>query len=253
MRAWTRAAAGLILVASGAAPLRAGEAAIPKPDLPAKWEAAEHDPVAWLKKCRDAYDAIKGYECTLLRRQRIEDELGEWKWSVLKFRKPLAARVRVVGGEKAGTDLLYVAGANNGKIRARSTGLLGIAAFNVAPDSRRAMKGELYPITWIGIGKVLDLMDEEVRKVSAEGRLVATSFEATHRGRKYLRFDVVLPKDGEGKYFCRRAQIEIDAQVALPVHIVLYDWQERLREEYYYLDLILDPEFDAATFDFDDI
>jgi len=204
-----------------------------------------------LRRSFDAYERLREYECMHYRRHRLNDEMTKMQKCLFKFRRPFSVRFKVLESRKSGIDVLYVKGKNDGKIRVRPSGLASLITVNLDPKSERAMQGELYPITKIGIGNILDMARGLVRKLAEAGELEWSSGDSETRGLKTRRFEVRGPVDGRGKYFCYRAVVHIDPKTALPVHVLVYDWDNRLREEYLYLDLDTSPGFKDEVFSFE--
>lgn len=228
------------------------ERATPKPI----WVKAHRPFPEWLAACRKAYDEINAYRCQLTRRHRLDGELTEAQTSKLRFHKPFCVRMDVVSGPRAGTRLLYVAGKNGNCIRARGVGILSLKAMNLEADSALAMAGELHPITSVGIEKVLEIMEQQLALMEEDRVEPRVEGAETKRdGRKLIRFDLEMPNGKsvkKGRYFCHRAVVTFDVKKRLPIEARLYE-DGRLREEYFYRDLELDPKLPASDFDLDDI
>jgi hypothetical protein len=226
------------------------------PPLPADaWRRADLDVEEWLERCRRRYKKIEGYRCIFWRRHVIDGEMTEWSAARMRFKKPFAVRLTFTSGPKDGTDVLYVKGKNEGELRARAGGLLGVVAVDLKPTSKRAMKGERHPITEVGIKQILDRMQRQMKGLADDEdlKLEYASYTAEVNETRYVRFIVRLPDLPEKDFYCDRAVIVVNADLELPVHVKAYEPANRLREQYIYRDLEVNPDFPPETFDFDDI
>src|SRR5205814_807574 len=93
-----------------------------------------------LARARQAFAGVRDYTCTLIKQERIGGELQpvnvmsmmvrSQPFSIyLKWHQPKA---------QVGQEACYVAGRNDGKMRAKSPGLLGTVGFvSIEPDDPR--------------------------------------------------------------------------------------------------------------------
>jgi hypothetical protein len=212
---------------------------------------------------------IADYQCTLVKRERINGVLGDYEYMHTKVRnrKVVNGKVVVTLGvymsflkpEKIrGREVLYVEGANNGKMIAHEGGggLAGILpSLWLRPDGPVAMRGNRYPITEVGIEMlVLRLIEKGerdkrlglckvkfVNKCKVSGR-ICTMLQVTQIERKK-----------EHDFYV--ARVFIDDELNIPVRYAAYDWPKKtgtkpeLIEEYTYMDLKVNPGFKAVDFD----
>ena len=69
-------------------------------------------------------------------------------------------------------------------------------------------------------------------------------------GRRPVRvIESVLPPEESKGYYCYRCVIHYDKENGLPLKIEIYDWDNKLREEYQYTDLELNVGFKEKDFD----
>ena len=63
----------------------------------------------------------------------------------IQFMKPFAVRLDWLDADHAGQGAVWVAGENQGKMRAKAGGLLGLLTVSLDPVGSRAMKGNHHP------------------------------------------------------------------------------------------------------------
>jgi len=136
------------------------------------------------------------------------------------------------------------------------------AGREVAPDSRLAMLGNRYPISDLGIEKLLEkLIERGLQDRSFEGCEVSIDEKVVVADRECKRIEVLHPKqeiavDGVTHRFdFHRAIIDIDLQWGIPIHYASYLWPEQpdgepvLDEEFTYENLELNVGFSDEDFD----
>lgn len=212
-------------------------------------------------------EAVADYTCTVVKRERIEGRLQETQTMFLKLRQeqvrggqvvvPLSVYLRYLGPtELEGREVIYVQGANGGKMIVRKGGpRFAHVTVSVAPDAPAAFRDSNHPITEIGFRSMLlqllrygreDLNygECEVKYYTGakiNGR-VATVAEITHPVRR-------------SHFEYHKAQIFIDDQLQLPVRFVVYDWPAEdgvappLMEEFTVVDIQLNVGLVDADFD----
>ena len=120
----------------------------------------------------------------------------------------------------------------------------------MAPDSPRVLRESRHPVTDVGIGRLIELIVDNARRAAAAGELTLKDHGiATGPGGSARRLEVVLPRDGQGRYYCYRLELAVATGSGLPVRATIYDWGERMVAEYEYLDLKLNPVLTAGDFD----
>jgi negative regulator of sigma E activity len=65
----------------------------------------------------------------------------------------------------------------------------------------------------------------------------------------------ILPRDSGAGYYCYRVLVSFDQENDLPIRVVVYDWDDRVVEEYVYTQLRLnagltDQDFDPENQDY---
>ncbi|MGI9457028.1 MAG: DUF1571 domain-containing protein [Aeoliella sp.] len=202
---------------------------------------------------------IQDYSCDFTKRERIDGKLlatnhiymqtlHEPFGVYLLFKKP-----------KKGQECLYVDGENDNRLAARPHGWRGsvVGILNIDPNGSRAMDGQLYPITKIGIRN----LTEEIIKI-AENDLQYGECNVKHfpdvkiDNRPALMVEATHPvRRNEFRFHV--ARIYIDREYRVPVAFQAYSWPKEkgdkpvLEEQYIYTNLKLNNGYTANDFSTD--
>lgn len=218
---------------------------------------------------------IKDYKCLIVKRERIRGTLNEYEYMYAKIRNHKEEGGRVVSplsvylnfqkpANVAGREVIWVEGANNGKLCAHEGGLLGrLPALWLAPEGALAMKGNLYPITEIGIENLIaKLIQRGAREKAADPKGEATVVTTTKGAklgngankRSCTILQIEHPMNLGGFEF-KLAQIFIDDQYNFPVRYIAYGWPQAgergdlILEEYNYTNIELNVGLNDLDFD----
>jgi hypothetical protein len=214
---------------------------------------------------------VRDYSCMLVKRERIEGELQEYRYLRTLVRREKTVDGRVVRpmavfmqhmepGQLNGRRVLFIEGQNNGKVLVRKG---GAGAFNylklkIDPNGAAARRESNYPITDVGLGKMVERLiqrakDDIKHDPTAANTRVAHFRNAKVNGRVCTHIRVVHPKRAEGIDF-HRASLYVDDELHVPIRVVVYGWPSRegedppLQEEYTYVDLRLNIGLTDADF-----
>jgi hypothetical protein len=213
---------------------------------------------------------IRDYTATLVKRERVNGQLGEYEYMFTKIRNRQVADGRVVvpfsvymyflrPASAQGREVLYVEGKNDNKLIAREGGTAGkyLPTVWLRPNGIIAMRGQLYPITDVGLENlVLKLIERgETEKKSGNANCEVTFHQnAKINGRPCTLLQIRYAKPAPGVEF-HLAQIFIDDEHQVPVRYAAFGFPQRpgenppVLEEYTYLNLkfnvgLTDKDFD---------
>ena len=213
----------------------------------------------WARQGLPAVEAIQDYTCTLVKRERIGNALGEDQYVALKVRhKPFSVYLGFLApASLRGQECIWVDGANNGKMWAHGTGMQDklFGTVSLSPDANLAMRGQRYPLTQIGIlnltRRLIEVASEDVKYGECEVKYfkgakindrVCTCVQVVHPvPRKNFLFNV--------------ARIFVDDNLNIPVRYEAYDWpkmpggQPEMIEAYTYVNMRLNAGLTDADFD----
>jgi len=211
---------------------------------------------------------IKDYECVIVKRERIHGVLNEYEYMYAKIRNhkdgdvvtPLSVYLAFQKpANVAGREVIWVEGANNGKLCAHEGGLLGrLPAVWLDPKGAMAMRGNLYPITDIGIENLLaKLIERGTREKKADPagkETIVTTVEGAKLDKRPCTLLSIEHTVERPAYEFQLAQIFIDQEYNLPVRYVAYGWPqagqkgEPILEEYNYSRIKLNVGLNDADF-----
>jgi hypothetical protein len=202
---------------------------------------------------------IKDYECTFVKRERIDGELGEHEYIHMKVRhQPFSVYMGFLAPARVkGQEAIWVEGKNDGKLWGHPNGLRHklVGTVSLVPTSTFAMMGNRYPITEAGILNMTQRLVEIGEKDLQYGECEVKFIEgAKINGRLSTCIQVVHPVP-RSNFLFNMARIYVDDELNLPVRYEAYDWpktpggEPSLTEEYTYLNVKLNNGFTDADFD----
>jgi len=211
----------------------------------------ESDPEKWLTEAEAAYDRVESYTAIFHKQQRISGKLLPEENIFLKCRKkPFSLYMKWVTKPFKGSELLYVVGWNEDRVRAHRGGMLRIIVRNLDPNDQLLMENDLRPVTSTGIGYLLKTVAINMRKAIKAGVLTFTDRGKENiygRDTQVLQLDI--PHEKAKDYLCARCVINQDVESKILLRIRVYDRDGRLVENYGYENLNLDARLSDADFD----
>jgi len=169
----------------------------------------------------------------------------------LKYQKPFRVYLRWLTGPKAGREILYLAGANGGRLLVHDpSGIRRFFTLLMSPRDDRVLRESRHPVTEIGIGRLIELIAENARRAWARGELRLIDHGAGEEsGRPVRQYEGLLPDDPAKGYFCARLVLAVDRESGLPVRAQIYEWDGSLAGDYAYTDLRVNPGLAPGEFD----
>lgn len=212
---------------------------------------------------------VRDYECTLIKQERVGGVLGDQEFMKAKIRnrvvedgkiiQPLSVYLKFLKPAAVqGREVLWVEGKNSNKLLAHEGGRLGnwTPAVWLKPDGPIAMRGNLYPITDIGIENlVVKLIEkgERDRARPAEECRVEFNTRAKINERPCTMVKVIHPEKRD-YYDFHIAEIFIDNELNVPVRYQAFTWpataagKPQLLESYTYFNIKLNVGLDDSDF-----
>ncbi len=205
--------------------------------------------LAWLGRARTYLDGIDGYTAIYHKKELLHGTELTDETMRLKFKKPFNVYLEWANPGGKGGEAIYVEGWNDNRVKVHPGGFWGLLKFNLVPDSRWILRYNRHPITDLGLDRLVTLVDGNVRRALAAGVFVSVDHGRMPRfGRTATVLEGILPADPAAGYYCRRALVWVDSENSLPLNIAIYDWQDRLVEEYGYENFRTDVSLTAADF-----
>lgn len=214
------------------------------------------DPARWIVEAEAAYDRVASYTAVVHKQQRVAGKLLPQETILLKFKKPFSLYMKWIEAPYKGSELLYVAGWNENRVRAHRGGLLRFITRNLDPGDPLLMADNLRPVTDVGIGQLVNTIAVNIRAAISAGELrFSERGEESVYGRKTRILEVVFPNEYAGDYDGHRLVINQDVESKILIRIRVFDRDGQLVENYGYerLDLdarLADADFNPAHFDY---
>lgn len=198
-----------------------------------------------------AYEEVRDYTATMRSVDRIGEALEAERITLLKFQRPFKVYMRWLDQASQGREALYVAGENDNKfLIAEKSGVAKFFTARLDPRDPRLLARSRHPVTDLGIGRLLEIIAANAKRAARAGVLqVVDHGSGKVADRPVREFEVTLPRDASQGYYGYRFRVSFDGDNRLPIRIVVYDWSDRLVEDYSYTKLVLNPGLGAADFD----
>lgn len=212
-----------------------------------------------VRSSRESLQGISGYSATLIRQEQIRKE-SKRQVVQMKFRRePFSVYLHFIDPHP-GREVIYVDGQNKNKLLVHEpSGIVSLAGtISLSPTGDQAMKESRYPITMIGMEKLMDALVEqfEGELTLRESRLTQYP-EAKVGSIECKMYEVVRDKERPHVKF-QKTRLYIDKQSNLPIRIEQYAFPAKpgeegvLAEEYVYTEIntdvkLTDRDFDVAN------
>jgi len=204
---------------------------------------------------RDVHD----YTCTLVKRERINGQLGPQEYIFTKVRhEPFSVYMYFLGPKEIkGRECMYVANNLNKKksklIAHEGRGLI-TPTVKLNPNGFLAMRGQRYPITEVGIRTLTVRLVEVAQNDLQFGECEVKFYEGTKvNGRVCTCIQVTHPTPRKQFRF-HLARVFIDDELQVPIRYEAYQWPTKpggrpiLDEEYTYMNLKINQGLTDADF-----
>jgi outer membrane lipoprotein-sorting protein len=196
---------------------------------------------------RAAYATVADYTATFVKRERLDGKLGDTETIQLKFRKPNSIYMRWTQGRAAGREIIVVEGRDDDRALIHEPkGVRSLVTIVVAPDHPLVLKQSRHPITDVGLGRLIELLETGTRSAVAWKELPTAGEPAATAATRQIELKSSRPV---GNCSCQRAIVTLDAATHLPVAADTFDENDDPIGMYRYRDLDLNPPLTARDFD----
>ena len=203
---------------------------------------------------------VKDYTCTFIKEERINGELVGPQVIAAKIRcKPLSVYFKFLKPDDVkGREVIYVAGANNGKfVVHEGSGLKSaLGAIWLKPASALAMAGNRYPITDAGMDHLVKRLIEIAEQDRKYGEVEVHFYKNAKVGKRTCTLIEVVHPTPRRVFLFHIARVYIDNELQVPIHYEAYLWPKApgqpppLDESYTYANLKLNVGLTDADFDY---
>ncbi len=212
-------------------------------------QAHAFDPGQMISDAIRSYDQVKDYTCVFYKKELIKDKYIEQKNIILKHRKqPLSFYLKWTEEDERGTEVIYVQGKNENKLKAHRGGVLKWLTLNLDPNGSIAMKDNRHTVLDAHIGKIIDICDKNYKlaKQLSIGKFEICE-EKTIGGRAQSCIKAMFPDDK--RFYGGTNYIYVDKEYKFPVAVEIYGWKNDLLEKYEYTDIHLNVGLTDRDFD----
>jgi len=203
---------------------------------------------------------VKDYTCVVVKQERIAGTLNQPVYMACKIRQqPFSVYMKFVKPDDVkDREVLYVTSANDGNLLAREgSGIKrAFGMVSLKPTGLLAMEGQRYPITELGLNRLVEKLIEIGERDRKYGECEVHFYKnARVNDRVCTLIEVVHPTPRRNFLFYK-ARIYIDDQLNVPIHYEAQLWPKQpggeavLDEAFTYLQLKLNPGLSDADFDF---
>lgn len=212
----------------------------------------------WAERALVDVRAKAGYSCTLVKREWVQGRLVGPQYIEVKVRQqPFSVYLRYLAPrDLRNREVIYVTGRHEGKMLAHGTGTQRrfFGTLSLAPTGHIAMIGNRYPITEIGIQRLLErcihVGHQELKRGDAK---VVLASGAKINGRDCTTVEVRHDLEARDVPY-QTAKIYVDKALNMPIRFEAYSWTDDdqtepvLIEEYTYLNLKFTDHFSDEDF-----
>jgi hypothetical protein len=215
------------------------------------------EPLRLLNRAQQTFATVQDYSCTLIKQERIDGVLSPVHIITMMVRQqPFSVYMKWHQPKPClGQEVCYVAGKNNGMMRARSAGLLGSVGFvSLDPNDPRAKKTSNHAITESGLVNMMARFAERWANEKKFNRVSVKVGEYEYNKRRCIRVESVYLANVPGEPYYRSV-VYFDKEINAPIRVEVYDWPKtggpaggELIETYSYINLQLNANLPDATF-----
>lgn len=216
-------------------------------------------PLSFLELCADRFDRqVRGYTCTFVKKERIDGKLfppGKSDYEVIKVacrEKPFSVFFDWQKQPRLAAKALYVEGENGNKVLVKPRGLLALAGIQeIALDDPRAKKTSRYPMSEFGMGLAIHRTVASMHKAQAQGTLhlrYEGQVKIEELGDRVCYKFVRTPYEPHEEDALNELTLYIDTETWLQAGSILRDPHGNLLAEYFFRDIVLNPEFSETQF-----
>lgn len=209
------------------------------------------------EESREALDAIEDYTASFTKIERVGDGIIEQTMELKLRHQPFSVYLRFRSANERGREVIYVAGANDGRLLVQQPGVLGALAgtHRLKIDEWPVSLENRYPITEIGVSKILEkaLMEWQPGDRAPPKSATFRISEEDVGGVPCRTVEVEQKRSSSKKVFSL-SRVYFSKKSKLPVRAEQYGWPQKnggkrpLLEVYDYRDIRVNVGLTDADF-----
>jgi hypothetical protein len=208
------------------------------------------------KSSRDSMSKVQDYTAIFQKKERIKGRIISHRMMIKQRREPFSVYLRFIG-EHDGREVIYVEGANDGKLLAHETGLAGIVGtIPLIPNSPEAMSESIHPITDIGmwnlVEKIIVQWERETKQDEVKIGYYPNAKLANKTECRAIETTYLHPRENSHTF---RTRLYIEKKTNFPVRVEHYGFpaesgaEPPLIGEYQYTDIRVNQDLGDIDFD----
>ncbi len=209
------------------------------------------DPGEFVAGMRERYAGVASYVARFVRQEQVDGILRPREEALLKFQRPGRLYLRWVDGPPRGREILFVPGRDGDQVLIHEPRGLGrLFTVTLPPDAPRVLEQSRHPITDIGIGRLVELLADNLARAAAQRDLRLSDLGVAEEGGRVRRRTELRFAGGQSAgYYASRVVVAVDERFGLPTGVIAFDADDRLVALYDYRDVRLNVELDSRAFD----
>jgi hypothetical protein len=218
------------------------------------------DAIEFARGRQAAFKPVVDYTATFSKTESIERRLVSQTMDLKFRRKPFSVYLRCHSRLQPAREAIFVAGMNDDKLLLHESGLKALITMSLKPDDPRVMAENRYPVTDIGMEKMLDAVLaiwEREKQIDPANVVVNYASSAMVGLVECEEIEVTHGQRLAGLKF-HATRLSIEKKTGFPMQVEQYDWPQKagekppLVERYTYSDIktncgLTDADFDPAN------
>lgn len=181
-----------------------------------------------LERGLQGIESLSNYSATFMKQEKLNGVLSEPDIVKIKFRQePFSIYMKWLKGEDAGQEVAYVDGENDNRLLLKYGGLKGrmIPTLKIHPSSDLAMSEARYPVTEMGLKKLIErILEFRYRDLKlAQGVDCRMSDDRTFKQHDCSFFEINYANPEISPKF-RKSHVYICKETCLPICVKNYGW-----------------------------
>ncbi|MBX3441007.1 MAG: DUF1571 domain-containing protein [Planctomyces sp.] len=218
-------------------------------------------PLRRAAKALSDFESVQDYQATFVRQELVGKSLIKSRMALKLRHDPFSVYVKYLE-PNAGREAIYVEGQHDNLVLAHETGFASlVGTLRLDPKGKLAMEGNRYPITMIGIRKMVESVIEQWLQFAASEDVKVNFYpDAKIADQSCQVYETLLAAPVNNLAY-QTIRLYFDAESGLPIRSQSYGFAEKnaakppLLEDYHYQSLkmnvgLSNSDFDTANFEY---
>jgi len=198
---------------------------------------------------------VRDYSATLVKQELVQGKIQTNKLDLKVREEPFSVYAKFIDPH-AGREVLFIEGANNGKLLVREAGLKRVAGLiSLDPRSPMAMADNRYPLTEVGLSKLLDTIISQWELEGKYGEIQVEWYPEAKLGNAPCRVIQTSHPQRRKQFKFHKTRLYLDGASLVPVRVDQFDWPAQPGQEPPQIELYMysgvRTNLNLTDFDFD--